>query len=459
MSQPVLPTPSSVNPNTHYILLRRTQLSLAAGIALLIGTLVASYMQSSSGLDALKQIELTNQRSGHVDHLRRLLLDAESASRGYLLTHDSSYLTPYLEVIPKVKDTIDTIKNEASRETAQYEATLKLTNYAQGIMVNLESTIVQGEASQSLRTSQIEYGKSLMDAYRNQHSKLKNILTTDNQRLVGQSYNNFQNVRVTTVALAITSLMLLLLAIAQSQKQQDLRDQITGLLRSENQRLEQEVRYRTTELTNLATYLTKVRETEKLNLARELHDELGALLTAAKLDADWIERELPTDTKASIMQRLARMRQTLISVITLKRRITNDLRPALLYDLGLIEALRALADEFRRGGEAELHIDLPQDEPKLADSVSLSLFRIAQEALTNIRKYAQAQHVSLALRFTASAIELTIMDDGIGFDIDSPKLARHGLAGIKHRVYTHHGQLDINTAPGTGTTIRVFIPN
>jgi len=155
---------------------------------------------------------------------------------------------------------------------------------------------------------------------------------------------------------------------------------------------------------------------------------------------------------------LARLRQNLAGGITLKRRITNDLRPALLYDLGLIDALRALIDEFRKGEEIEVKADLPEAEPELSEAVSLSLFRIVQEAFTNIRKYARAHHVSVALHVTSTGIELSIEDDGVGFDLDSPKLARHGLAGIKHRVFTHGGELDINTAPDAGVKIRVVLP-
>ncbi|MFZ3040455.1 MAG: ATP-binding protein [Thiobacillus sp.] len=102
--------------------------------------------------------------------------------------------------------------------------------------------------------------------------------------------------------------------------------------------------------------------------------------------------------------------------------------------------------------------DLPETEPELSKAVSLSLFRIVQEAFTNIRKYARAHHVSVAPHVTSTGIELSIEDDGVGFDLDSPKLARHGLAGIKHRVFTHGGKLDINTAPETGVKIRMVLP-
>jgi protein-histidine pros-kinase len=287
---------------------------------------------------------------------------------------------------------------------------------------------------------------------------MKAALLEENRQNVRQSVNGFENARIVTVLLAIASLLLLLVSVSQKQKGQELREEIQHMLEAKNERLEREVDRRTQELTSLATYLTEVRETEKRHLAREMHDELGALLTAAKLDADWIERTLPPESQALVAQRLARLRQSLISGITLKRRITNDLRPALLYDLGLIEALKALIAEFQAGEEIEVKADLPDAEPELSEALSLSLFRIVQEALTNIRKYAQAHRVEISLRRTPTAIELSIADDGVGFDPASPKLARHGLAGIKHRVFTHGGELDIRTAPGAGVMLRAVLP-
>lgn len=454
MSNPP-PDPAS---RWHEVLRRRAQLYLAAGMALLISTLVASYMQSSAGLDALMQIERVHQRGDRLNQLQKLLLDAEAATRGYLLTDDPAYLAPYRGAVPKISATLHSIELDVDGDPDQQAAAARLVEYARGVAASLEMTVAQGNQSAALEQGWLEHGKVVMDGYRGAHAALKMLLASENAGLVKQSEDSFRNAKISTVLLAMASLLLLLLAIAQGHRQEELRGRITELMEAENQRLEREVLHRTAELTNLATYLTNVRETEKLNLARELHDELGALLTAAKLDADSIERKLPADTPALVIQRLTRLRQTLVSGITLKRRITNDLRPALLYDLGLIEALRTLADEFRQDSEIELQLELPLDEPELGDAMSLSLFRIVQESFTNIHKYAQARHVRLALRVSETAVELSIGDDGVGFDPGSPKLARHGLAGIKHRVYTHDGTLEIRTAPGAGVTLLAVIP-
>lgn len=435
-----------------------TQLYLAIGVATLIGALVASYMQASTGLDALKQFESVNRKVDNLDRLRRLLLDAETSTRGYMLTHDPRFLAPYGKAIPQIRSTVRTMEEDYVPGSDQYASATELVQIVHRVIDTLETISSQVQQGLTVEPKLLELDNVLMETYRFRHDVMKLKVQASNAQNVERSMRGFQNARISTVLLAIVSLLLLLLTIVQGQRKHELQEKINELLYTKNEYLENEVAQRTEELTNLATYLTNVREADKMNLARELHDELGALLTAAKLDADWIERTLPKDVRETVSSRLARLRQTLTSGITLKRRITNNLRPALLHDLGLIAALKSLTDEFRRGNEIELTVDLPESEPDLSEKVSLSVFRIVQEAFTNIQNHSQAHHVQLSLKTSKSAIELTIEDDGLGFDPNSPKLARHGLSGIKHRVFTHGGKLDIQTAPGEGVRIRVILP-
>ena len=435
---------------------RSTHLYLAAGMALLIGILVASHMQASAGLEAMKQFGISSRHADHLDRLNLMLLEAQSATRGYALTRDPQYLASFRETGAKINDVLQIIEQDHEHDI--HSRPTGLVEHAQAQIARMDAITRDIERGVPPDNSWFDQGTRAMAAYQQQHNTMKVELLTKNLQNVRQSVRGFENARASSVLLAIASLVLLILVISQTQKKQALRERIQYLLAAENERLDREVRLRTEELTNLATYLTEVREKEKRHLARELHDELGALMTAAKLDADWIERTLPPESRALVAPRMMRLRQSLIGGITLKRRITNDLRPALLYDLGLVEALRALIEEFRRSEEIEVEADLPEAEPELSEALSLSLFRLVQEALTNIRKYAQARHVRVSLRPTPTAIELAIEDDGVGFDPDSPKIARHGLAGIKHRVISNGGQLDIRTAPGAGVAIRVALP-
>ena len=209
----------------------------------------------------------------------------------------------------------------------------------------------------------------------------------------------------------------------------------------------------------MASYLTNVRETEKARLARELHDELGALLTAAKMETNLIARRLDEATLAACGERLVRLNEHLDRGIALKRRIIDDLRPPFLEELGLVNTLRTLGEEFERGGEEALNLQLPDADVELEPAVALALFRIAQEALTNIRKHARAGSATLALRADDAALELQIADDGVGFHTGHRRGGQHGLSGMKHRVQMCAGEFLVTSRPGSGTRIVVRIPS
>lgn len=457
MTQPPSATPPKTASKWRGGLHLSIHLYLAFGVALLTSMLVASYMQASSGLDAMRQYGDTARHANHLERLHQLLIDAQAEVRGYALTRDPRYLNALGETLPLIHEARLTIEQDLEPET-RIDA-LPLVERAQDVVARLQLTVRHLEAGEAPQNNWFDEDTDAMNAYRRQHEQIRAALFSKNLQSVSKSVNEFDNARISTVLLAVASLLLLVLAVSQKQKKQELEERIRTMLEADNARLEREVQLRTLELTNLATYLTEVREREKLHLAREMHDELGALLTAAKLDADWIERKLSADARAAVAPRMARLRHHLVGGITLKRRITNGLRPALLYDLGLIEALKALVEEFRQSGEVDLKVDLPEAEPDLGDALALSLFRIVQEAFTNILKYAQARHARLSLHQVGKAIELSIEDDGVGFDPDCPRVARHGLAGIKHRVFTHGGRLDIRTSPGAGVAIRAVLPN
>jgi signal transduction histidine kinase len=205
-----------------------------------------------------------------------------------------------------------------------------------------------------------------------------------------------------------------------------------------------------------AAWLQRTREAERAALARELHDELGAILTAARLDAAWISAQ-PASHEPAIAQRLAALQQVLTQGIELKRRIIDDLHPTILTHLGLLAALEQLlaSHRMRFAGRVSASLD---PTVRLAGEPALALYRIVQESLTNIHKYAHADLVRVTLRRVQGRIELAIDDDGTGFDADAVAQDRHGLAGMRHRMLAVGGQLAVTSAKGAGTSIRASLP-
>jgi len=208
--------------------------------------------------------------------------------------------------------------------------------------------------------------------------------------------------------------------------------------------------------TALAMRLQQAREAERAALARELHDELGAILTAARLDVAWLEMQ-PAATQGAVAERLQRLRALLSEGIDFKRRVVEDLHPTLLTHLGLQAALDRLIEDqrLRFAGRLLAHID---PGISLEGDRALALYRMAQEGLTNVLKYAQASRIEIRLHRVGAYAELTVSDDGQGFDPAAVEPGHHGLAGMRDRLQAVRGHLEITSAPGAGTVLRARVP-
>jgi signal transduction histidine kinase len=261
--------------------------------------------------------------------------------------------------------------------------------------------------------------------------------------------------RIGVTLAALLFLLAFVLYLRQTEKLDSVSETQRRLLAVERDGLERQVRERTARLTVLANHLQTVQENEREHLARELHDELGALLTAAKLDVARMRSKLVGDNEP-LAQRLIHLSETLNSVIALKRRIVEDLRPSSLSNLGLVAALEILVREF--GEHTGLTVTTAFDEVSLSDDAELTAYRIVQESLTNISKYAQAKEITVAMQAYDHHIELDVKDDGVGFDLDTRLNASHGFAGMRHRVEALNGTLDVASTVGRGTSIYVVLP-
>jgi PAS domain S-box-containing protein len=211
------------------------------------------------------------------------------------------------------------------------------------------------------------------------------------------------------------------------------------------------------ELSAFASAAHAIRESEKTRIARELHDELAQSLTAIKMDATWIREAMPRDMDA-VRVKLDEMLGLLDTTVAATRRIASDLRPLLLDDLGLVPAIQWLTHNFsqRHGVACKLSLD---EDVELAEPYATAVFRIVQESLVNVAKHAGASQVDVRIEKSSAAVILEVADDGAGFTLDAPRKASSlGLMGLRERARLLQGTVDIDTAPGQGTHIRVSIP-
>jgi signal transduction histidine kinase len=267
--------------------------------------------------------------------------------------------------------------------------------------------------------------------------------------------------RVGIAAGAAFSLLLVALVLRQRHQAEQQRLAQQAAIQAERDRLEQEVLHRTAELTSLARHLETAREDERARLARDLHDELGALLTAAKLDVARLRPGLQ-QTAPALMPRVEHLVQTLNSGIALKRRIIEDLRPSSLDNLGLVPALEILCSECADRLQVRLRTELAP--VALSPSADLTAFRLVQESLSNIAKHARAGAVTVTLGPAPGADGMAVVrvqDDGVGFDpVQTGRQApgSHGLVGMRYRVQAEGGQLSITSRPGAGTVVQALLP-
>ena len=211
------------------------------------------------------------------------------------------------------------------------------------------------------------------------------------------------------------------------------------------------------QLQRLTAGLLNAREEERTRVSREIHDVLGQTLTALKMDTAWIGTRLPHDT-AAIRDKLAAMATLIDETVTAVRRLATDLRPGLLDDLGLQAAVEWQAQEFERRTGMPCALRATVDE-SIDPLVATAIFRILQEALSNVARHSRASRVIVTLEERGDALVLEVQDDGVGIaPADAASARSIGLAGMRERAQLVGGGLSISGAAGAGTTVRLHVP-
>lgn len=229
---------------------------------------------------------------------------------------------------------------------------------------------------------------------------------------------------------------------------------------SEERLRESEERHRlmSEQLRDLTGHLQNVREEERMHVAREIHDELGQQLTVLKMDVSWLHKRLNAEDEV-VREKLQNLLKLIDTTVKTVRKISSELRPSMLDDLGLVAALEWHSQEFQQKVGIQINFRSDWQDIKLPSKVSNGLFRIYQESLTNIARHAQASEVNVVLRDDRGNMELTISDNGKGFvtsTVENKKTL--GILGMRERAKMLGGGFEIASTRGKGTSIRIVVP-
>ena len=424
-------------------------------VALVIFINEASYRTTAKAVAAIDQAQITR---GALNELMQSMLDAETGQRGYLLTGNETYLKPYSEAMKTINQQLDSLRGIFSPYPAQLGEFGVMSRQISRKLAELDLSIKMRAAGKEdawrfVLTTDV--GRDLMDGIRIQSDTLADRSIREVQLGQAQVRQTLQLSRIGIAIMAIGGLLAFYMYLLQTKAllNSGIREQES--LKRERDQLDLQVRERTANLAELATHLQNVREDERGHLARELHDELGALLTAAKLDVARIKSRLGSGQPEAI-ERLSHLTTTLNSGIALKRRIVEDLRPSSLSHLGLTASLEILAREFEERADLAVVTDL--DAVELSGSTQLTIYRLVQESLTNIGKYAQATQITVSLQNMEGYVTVEVQDNGKGFDTTAVGAGSHGIAGMRHRVEAAGGKLTISSNGQTGTKIVAVLP-
>lgn len=402
---------------------------------------------------ALQRMEASSEVKG-------LMLDAETGQRGYLLTLDTRYLEPFESAATLLEPAFQRLRSfSPSPDLRNRVDEMEATALERLRVARLTISLVQaGEQEDAVDVVRDGGGKVLMDRFREQLASFDAVAQQEVTILRARQLRAGLWPRLAALTSSLLAFGLLLTVgklLVRSARGRQLE---AAAAAREAQRMQGLVDARTAELSDLSSHLQTVSEREKAELARNLHDELGGLLTAARMDLSWL-LGATKGLDPEIGEKLRQLNVALQEAMDVKRRVVESLRPALLDHFGLPTALQNYFDETCRKAGIECTTTIPEEMAEIPQDMAIALFRVGQESLTNIIRHARARNVRMTVDNVDDAIRVTVEDDGVGVDLTGRQFrGSHGLNGMRHRVRGLGGTFDIQSAPGAGTRIRIIVP-
>ncbi len=441
------------------VALLTVSLLLAAAMLVVNDRFIVSTREKTDVLSMLDEVLLETWK------VQSNLAIAESSQRGYLLTRSDNYFNPYDNATGQISQQLQNINTLLNHTNLVKHAEIQST------MNELMSSISKKSAEMSVTidfAKKRQFDKALavvrLDSGIKESHNIEILSRRFEQQVLAyrveleDKRNTMRRMmRWFVMACPLIFVSLVVLVIRRLLRELAEKANLYVRLTDENAEYERNIQRMTTTLQRQALQAQTNVERERYQLSRELHDELGSLLTAIKMDISWAIKHLKEDMP-QVTEKLKKTNQYLDRSINFKREIVQNLHPSMIKSFGLIASLQNLLNEAGGRNQWQLDVIMPDQEMLINETLSLIIYRLVQESLNNCSKYAKATQVSVHLMHDEQYIKLEIADNGIGFDMNSLTTANTGISGMRNRVESIGGHYEVTSAPGQGTSTRVLLP-
>ncbi|MGY1488306.1 sensor histidine kinase [Methylobacillus pratensis] len=412
------------------------------------------------------QIDQAQRNIAVLHQLRTSLNLAESAQRGYLLTQRQELVTTFNQEIEASRRHIRKIEGLFNDKTVAMRGkqeqnwliALNSTLEAKNAEMKLAISLVQsGKAEEAMQVIKLDQGVIEMARFMQYSQILLNQQHEAQAQLVKKREQTIVITRIALVGTALILILLVIMVIRQLVQEMNSRDHLRQQLARDCAAYEERIRSNSYMMKTLALDYQSDVERARQKLARDLHDELGSILTATKMDISWTIRRVK-DQDPEIVEKLDKTMRYLNQGIQFKRQVVQNLHPSIITTIGFWPALKSLIEDMAERNDWKLDLILPNEQIELPETLGLIAYRVVQESLNNASKYAYATKVSVHMVDALDYLKLEIEDNGVGADLDKTSASTHGLSGIRNRIMAIGGRVDITSAPNRGFHLVAIIP-
>ena len=444
----------------------RTIAMLFAALMIAFGSVMFSdnwIVSFSKQADSLKQIR---ENIAILNELKANLYEAESAQRGYIITKRKEYVAPFNSALKQARFNIDMsealVKNTSSEQNKIIEmqwlkAVTASVEAKSAEMILTIKLVEQNKIAEANEVVNLDIGRQQMQKFVIETDKLIKQQTINANMMVKKRQLSVNLARASVIGGALILILLVVMVIKQLLNELAAKSHLQQQALKENADYDIKLKQQTKLLRSMALDYQADVERERQKLSRELHDELGSIFTATKMDLAWCIKKL-VEIAPDVAQKLTKTTSYVDQGIQYQRHIVQELHPSMFSTFGFWPALNALIKDAAERNKWRLSLNLPDETIPLNETISLVAYRIVQESLNNANKYAKATAVNVDVMLDDHHIKLEISDNGIGVDMQSLDGLTHGLSGMRHRVQAIGGHFEMLSNPSQGVLIRALIP-